>query len=687
MVDEASDDIANLLHYAHYTGGRGSRGGGKTPRKTPPKRRPYDPTKRKPRPLLPFMAWDGEGYTDKDGIHRYYLFGCDDGQGFSAHVVNPEGLTHRECFELLLTVGQRSSHINVIFAGSYDVTMMIHRFPTHVATRITKGLTTHWDGYRFEWFKGKFLKLSDGVRSIILYDVFTFFATSFVKACEEYLGKSDDIDRIAEVKQLRDSFTLDDLERLVMPYWRQELRYLIRLCDTLRQHFRDAHIPVRQWHGPGAVASAVLRQRGIRAHMATPPPDVLEASRHAYYGGRFEQFKIGEHTGDVYQYDIRSAYPYAITKLPSLAGVTWRRGQRRKDKINHYGLYQISWETRPSLALGAPNPLPWRAQDRSIFYPPIIRNSWYWGIELNDLLHTSDGTLTIHDAWEPQGTGDNYPFQFISEMYHERARMKQEGDPTQLALKLAMNSIYGKLAQSKGARKRQGEWQLPAYHQLEWAGWITAYTRTMIRRAISDIGWQNLIAIETDAIYSTTPIPPQGFTYIDIGPDLGQWDPDHSDAIMYIQSGVYFKRYGNDWKLKSRGFEPRNHTAQTWHMVLTQLPANPTLTIATQTRRFGGIPGTTNYAKWYSQTREGRIIGTTSKRIHIPSLCEACNTQATFADIMHTLVVPEMIEPCSLAETVPSTPHHLPWIEDNLGDWEDDWLITEDGYSYLEIIT
>jgi hypothetical protein len=544
--------------------------------------------------------------------------------------------------------------------------MMIHDWPTVTVERILKGKPTWYHDYRVEYFKGKYLKIQRGNRSTVLYDVFTFFSTSFVKACREYLGNSDDLDRIEQVKLERDSFTLEGLETKVIPYWRQELFYLVKLCEILRRRLNDAGIYPRQWHGPGAVAGTVLRDKGIKAHKQETPETVREASRHAYYGGRFEQYSVGYAGGPIHQYDIRSAYPHAITRLQSLAATQWQHANTPR-RINDYGVYRIDYDG-PILDT---NPFPYRHASRAIFYPSRIRSSWYWGVEVNSAIRNAKGTVTVLEGWVP--TIGELPFLWVREMYDERAQMKRNGNPTQLALKLAMNSIYGKLAQSKGARYRDGRWYLPTYHQLEWAGWVTAATRAKLYEMMVQAG-RSLIAVETDALYTDQPI-----SYINEGEALGEWEHDIADAILYVQSGVYFKQTAGEWKLKSRGFEPRNHTYEQWAAVMAQLPANPTATVTQKLRRFGSIPGRDTFAKWYEAERSANIMSTESKRIHMEPLCSACERGLSFGQTLHELHVPEWW----LDLDEPSTPHRLPWIDAE--PFEDDELvITEDGYMSLE---
>lgn len=621
----------------------------------------------------PFIAWDSEGYTDESGEHHMMLFGCSTGD----YLVG-ESIKGTEAIRFLLKTATEHDGIHVIFSGGYDVVMMLRHYPQAKIERILKGEVTWWNGIRHEYFKSKWFRVSDGHNSVTLYDVFTFFSTSFVKACREYLGENSDFDRIEQTKLLRDSFTLDDVETLVIPYWKQELSYLVELCTILRQRLRDAGIEPSQWHGPGAVASAVLKDKGIKAHMAKCPEEVREASRYAYFGGRFEQFQIGYRKGPIYQYDIRSAYPYAITRLPSLASIRWINRQKRKGQFDPYGIYKVSYHANRSRDLSKPGPLPWRSKNRNIYYPHDIGLGWYWGIELISAQKHKTGEITVIDCWEPATLPINYPFEFVQNMYTDRAQMKRDGNPTQLALKLAMNSLYGKLAQSKGAKYDEATetWRIPAFHQLEWAGWITAATRAKLYDAMMLAG-NSLIAVETDAVYTTKKLD------LPVSDKLGDWEYEELDAILYIQSGVYFKKDKGSWLLKSRGFEPRNHTYEAWISIMEELPANSSASVSITVRRFGSVPTSKNFAKWYQMSRTSQILQKSSKRIHIEALCDWCKLNTKMSEELHTLIVPQFGLTCEWEQ---SYPHALPWIDpENMPSYNDSdgFMITEEEFMEL----
>jgi len=97
-----------------------------------------------------------------------------------------------------------------------------------------------------------------------------------------------------------------------------EIQLLRELAEELRRRVYSAGLRITQWHGPGALASYAMAHRGVKQHMGETSPEIREAARYAYAGGRFELYKLGRIVGPVYGIDINSAYPEAIAQLPSM---------------------------------------------------------------------------------------------------------------------------------------------------------------------------------------------------------------------------------------------------------------------------------------------------------------------------------------------------------------------------------
>ena len=121
---------------------------------------------------------------------------------------------------------------------------------------------------------------------------------------------------------------------------------------------------------------------------------------------------------------------------------------------------------------------------------------------------------------------------------------KAIGSMASEALKLGMNSIYGKLAQQAGYRNGR----IPQYHHLLWAGEITSRTRAKLYTAAMQHP-DSIIAFATDALIATEPFN------LPTGTKLGEWTPEEFKGITIIQPGVYFLQGQDDWYDKYRGFD------------------------------------------------------------------------------------------------------------------------------------
>lgn len=610
----------------------------------------------------PFVAWDGEGYTDDTGQHHYMMFGNSNGDS-----VKGTSLTWRECFPLLLQSGDSN---NVIYGGDYDIIMMTRDMPYVVRERLYKGLPVKYGGYRMRYMRRKMFYLSDlrTNKRVVLYDVLSFFQTTFVNACKEYLGDDETLQAMHQMKLKRDAFNLGD--ESVIPYWQSELDYLVRLANTLRELLLAVDIKPRGWYGPGAVASALLNSHHMKHYYGSQPDEIIDIAERAYYGGRFEQFRVGK-LDNVYEYDIRSAYPHAIAQLPDFSYAHWQHATHEagdRVPVDIFGLYNVSWRVGP-LDIG---PFPWRRADGRIYYPRFGHASWYWGIEVRECLQKSfpPRMYTINESWVPNLPEDTeQPFRsWVPQMYKDRARMKREGNPAQKALKLGLNSLYGKLAQSTGTQiDKDGTYKKPPWHHILWAGWITASTRARLFNAIRKHR-TSVIAMETDAIFTTKPIPE-----LKCSERLGDWEETHFEQVLYVQSGVYYALTEDGvWRLKSRGLEvDKTKSANYWLETFKRLP-HEVVTITNKMRRFGtDIRMRDTFGRWYDYETSTTMPMTSSKRMH--GHCLVCLVYAkserpipSYAECSHLLMVPQgSID----SDIMPSTPYGFIWRNDANYEW------------------
>lgn len=646
-----------------------------------------DPRKR------PFIAWDGEGMNLR-GDHRpqsYILFGCSTGDKIVS--TREKGLNTQELCKFIIDVGrQNPTAWHVGFAFNYDMNMIIQSLSERKLRELHENQYTYVSGaesrYCIRICKGKWFSVSEHQANwertskpankftVRIYDIFGFFACSFVKAVHSMLGcGADECDNgcvpglisVVEGKGFRGSF--DDYE-YVEKYWTVEIELLRQVAEMLRKQFYDAGFNITQWYGPGALASYSLSKRKMKNHMKVSPENVSEAAQHAYAGGRFELYKVGRIKGPVYSYDINSAYPFAISQLPSLQNGRWEY-EEKPSSVEWFAVYHVRLRRRLAFPL-APGPLFHRDRNGNISYPWFLEG-WYWGPEVKQLAGVPDveiveGYIFVED--DPNFS----PFSWVKGMYETRRDWKAAGNPNQMALKLTLNSLYGKMAQRVGwqLNENTGEIRLPPWFQLEWAGWVTSYTRATLFNLMKHIPHAKLIAVETDGVYTT--MPPDQFGMVESN-ELGGWSIDRYDEILYVQSGLAWLRQGKKWTDKRRGLDPGTFTRKQCEKYVRSLGANdPWKPYVGEQTRFIGLGAALNSAAptkvkhcvWETTAKE-IVPGEHGKRIHIPSGCMACTKGKTAYEMPHDLVVRSLSQGGEM-----SYPHYLPWLDpNNRPDWVD----------------
>jgi len=685
--------------------------------------------------VRPFIAWDGEG-TKSDGPQPYVLFG----NSLGLHV-QARQLKTLDMLKLLLQTGSENPYaVHVGYATDYDVNQILCDIRPHDVLRLRRSgkkrisLDDDW-GFKWkfslEYRPKKYFKVSGNWKgqyvTVWLYDIFTFFGTSFLKALDDFVGQVADVKEIQEGKGNRENFTYDDIA-IIKSYWEKELIWLVKLAENLRENLQLAGFELTKWHGPGALSNMLFTREGISKHMArveiSPkeakrgitgllPKEVNDAAQHAFFGGRFEMFKVGNYEGDVWNFDINSAYPYAISQLPSLASGWWEYVEN-PDHIEEFGVYHIAGSDPHASIRSGPMRLPYRTHDGTIGYPRRV-DGWYWSPETK-LVHGSKGYHVL-EGWVFHSDGTK-PFDWVRDMYEQRLEWKKAGNPLQLALKLALNSLYGKMAQRVGWERDEGFNIPPRFHQLEWAGWVTSFTRAQIYRGMAEVFKANkrnegeaghvLFGVETDGFTTDWNGKDDGGNWIlNVGERLGQWDATQYKGITYIQNGLYWvqawdrKIGAHIWRAKIRGMdrpslmrkEDAVNVGRGWTVdelarknVLRHMAEDVYLrkSLPATTTRFFGIGqavvhGMPVWRSWRTEPKNVYIGGGyNGKRSHLRLACKACSKAENATLVPHDMVIGNKVS----GQDPISRKHGLPWINPHLRNEEDDWITQREGEKF-----
>lgn len=592
-------------------------------------------SKSSPRRERRFVAWDGEGPRDSG----YALFGCSEGY----EICHPY-LGTRECLDIILECeNDHPTSIHVAYGFNYDVSMILHELPWKNLNALKHFGATVWDDYELEFIPHKWFKVSkDGVTAKI-FDIVSFFSCSFVKALESWkVGHPDEIARMAEDKARRSEFVWADIASIT-DYWRGELRLMVVLANRLRTTFLDAGFDVKSWHGPGSLAHIAMTRHKVPDAMAVTPGPVQEAARYAFAGGRFEMFRAGHIEGQVYNADIRSAYPHFARELPNLNKGKWRR--TRHFEPNRFAIYKLRYSAgfKPFRAY----PLFRRLRSGEVVWPEKV-SSWFWSPEAHSVAYSND--TEIIDGWVfDEDNSEDRPFAWIEEYYHKRRVLKNARNSAEYTFKLIINSIYGQCAQRTGWDKQRRI--PPRSHQLEWAGYITSACRASVASVAASCG-DKLLSIDTDGITSMAPI-----SVSDVGPNLGQWELTEFDGGIFWQSGIYCLRTGDEWvKAKTRGIPKGSYSAE--EMIQCMNNGTPLEMNKNVFTGFGlALNGQRDKINTWSQEPHSYVFGGQGKRYHNSI---GCDRGVTCSGGIHGLVPRPVRE--SAEDKCEGYPHYLPWL-------------------------
>jgi len=492
---------------------------------------------------------DGEGKTLGKGTkyeqHIYTLVCVSNETGEHAeYVENPNGLSTDEIFEFLLSLPDEFMFF--AYGFSYDLTKILEGLDNESLYRLIRPETRKtnqgivhqkWKDYKLDLKVNNFTLKRDTKR-IVINDIVKFYQAKFVNALQEWKAAPQDvIDRISRMKDKRNVF-VDESDKDIRNYCFEECRYMAVLARKLIQAHDDAGIPLTKFYGAGSSAESMLTVMGIKdvIEQINSKPitqlGLLDAVMRAYFGGRFENSIIGPVHETVHSWDISSAYPYQIYKLPCLIHGKWRYTKNIND-INTAKSAVIKYVLHKPKKKKLWGPFPFRLSDGTILCPEYSGGGWVWKDEFLQANRVFDN-IEFKAAYVYHTDCDCHPFEKIAEYYAERCRIGKEGPG--IVLKLGCNSVYGKLAQSIGGGGKFTNWI--------YAGMITSGCRAQLLEMMalhSDI--DNVLMFATDSISSfeniQTPIPIDTGTY-ETGKPLGGWEYKSFDGMFFARPGIYW---------------------------------------------------------------------------------------------------------------------------------------------------
>lgn len=551
-----------------------------------------------------FVAIDGEGLGANPSC--YVLLGVGDKQ-----IENINGLTWQECFRFLYERFEREGR-GVAYVGfflGYDFTQILKTLPEDTAWMLltsegralrahrVKGKEPHpvqLDGWQFDILGMKRLRIrpkrcmcrnatcacKGKAPWMYVCDAGGFWQTSFLnvinpKGWMDPIVSFEEYEKVRDGKEKRGIAELDDEMR---EYNLLENELFQRAMSELCKGFESLgiHLTPKQWFGPGQAASNWMRGKlpGRETWLEGIPGWYLGAARESYFGGWFEVMCHGYLKGKTHEYDVNSAYPSIIAKLPCLLHGEYTRGTGIPRNVSRDDLCLVKGRFRiPGFnknvggqsksgrqTIGS---MLHRNTDGSICRPSITEGTFWWSEIQSAQRAGLIGRIAEADVREwyiYRPCECEPPLKGMEELYDERLRVGKES-PLGKGAKVAYNSAYGKFAQSVGN---------PRFGNPVYASRITSGCREMICDAIATHpeGQRAVAMVATDAVFFLTEHPG-----LEISNKLGEWGHVERENLTIFKPGVYWDdetreqvRNGDKPKFKARGINAQAFAEELWRI-------------------------------------------------------------------------------------------------------------------------
>ena len=491
--------------------------------------RPFDPPQNVLPPAKVVVGWDTETL---DGQFRMYA----DSTGFV--------YTGNSLPELVTELVRRKRHrsLNVAFNLRYDAQALMTLLSRDTQLDIHLLGEAYEDDLKIEYIPRKLLTITQNKRSIRFYDIYQFYFSSLDKASQKYLNRT----------KLEMSY--DDLSR--PEYWERNISKIAEYCVQDAVLTRDLGILAQDMYRKigldfsSPISTASLAEQFAIRYSTVPRysfPQLQRAAYYSYGGGWFETHKRG-YFEETTKTDIVSAYPAAMETLPDISAGTWKISEKRLPESD-FGIALVrirslkgSIHHMPSLLKGL------------IVYPFSDWHYRYITLENADFLEYWElAEIEYVKVYSFYPDDDYRPFAYIRRLFDERARLKAVGDARQLALKILINSTYGKLIQNVEERDEKGVYKVGNLFLPIYASYITDRTR---RQVFGRVLEEELdpIAFATDSILEEGKASGKGS-------GLGSWDVEKRGELIMVGTGVYEMFDGKSYDTHTRGFRlPKGQT-------------------------------------------------------------------------------------------------------------------------------
>ena len=193
------------------------------------------------------------------------------------------------------------------------------------------------------------------------------------------------------------------------------------------------------------MSAKIFRHKFLTKTIPAVPRKIMYAALWSYHGGKNNITVARGRYKKVYLLDISSAYPFAMSLLPSFSNSKLYfecEGKRLKKFVPQFGIYRIT---------GTAKKCPWPVIFDSGFKPiqGDFEKVYVTGFELNEALRLNEITVKEYNGffYDAEQDKEPSPFKgFVDEFYFLKETAKNPID--KMFYKIVLNSLYGKFIQT-----------------------------------------------------------------------------------------------------------------------------------------------------------------------------------------------------------------------------------------------
>lgn len=371
-------------------------------------------------------------------MNKYIALDTETYKGKAFLLSHCAGVESLQSFDDFIAFCFRQGKRFVFYNIDYDVSALLRHLPAYVTKRLYMDKEVCFKDMRLRYLAGKYFKVKCAKGVLHFYDIYPFFQTSLAAAAKKHLG----IRKFGISKKLLGNLSPSRYrqnKREIDRYAIRDAQVTQQLCDLITNSLDEAGLEVKHLYSPGYIAKCWLRKKNV--HISEVPLKFNRFVKAAYFGARIEVTQRGKFSrADVF--DIKSAYPSALSELPNFSNAIYKL--ESKPKTKYYFVKARVWMNEAESY-----PLPFR--ERSLLAGEVIIFPQYNGqiahmasVEYEYLISNQLARVEILEVLNVY-VRDERPF---ADLIFDLFSRRKESAGKSILFKLILNSLYGIFAES-----------------------------------------------------------------------------------------------------------------------------------------------------------------------------------------------------------------------------------------------